>query len=97
MHIAFIPSDPAAAARQRPRCRSTAVQVACVITFRLTATYMLLPVGFGHLPEQHPPRTSSTTAYRWNSAGNWLAMAIPVFGMIGLLIAVLSATASRPV
>ena len=30
-----------------PRCQIDRRQVACVITFGLTATYMLLPVGFG--------------------------------------------------
>jgi putative amino acid transporter len=65
-------------------------QVACVITFGLTATYMLLPVGFGGI------FLNNILAKNLIDNGVTLvnsqipqAMALPVFGMfLGLLVAV---------
>lgn len=90
VHIAFIPILIPPLLHVMAQMQSDRRQVACVITFGLTATYMLLPVGFGgiflnnilakNLVDNGVPVEFSQLP---------LAMAIPVFGMfLGLLIAV---------
>ncbi len=94
IHIAFIPIviPPLLAIFNRLKIDRRAV--ACVLTFGLTATYMLLPVGFGKI------FIESVLVKNINNAGAALglhtsvpemslAMTIPVIGMvIGLLTAV---------
>ncbi|MEI4965555.1 Na+/H+ antiporter family protein [Aeromonas caviae] len=90
VHIAFIPILIPPLLHVMAQMQIDRRQVTCVITFGLTATYMLLPVGFGgiflnnilakNLVDNGVPVEFSQLP---------LAMAIPVFGMfLGLLIAV---------
>ena len=90
VHIAFIPILIPPLLHVMAQMQIDRRQVACVITFGLTATYMLLPVGFGgiflnnilakNLVDNGVPVEYSQLP---------LAMAIPVLGMfVGLLIAV---------
>ncbi|MCP1601016.1 putative histidine transporter YuiF (NhaC family) [Aeromonas caviae] len=90
VHIAFIPILIPPLLHVMAQMQIDRRQVACVITFGLTATYMLLPVGFGgiflnnilakNLVDNGVPVEFSQLP---------LAMTIPVFGMfLGLLIAV---------
>lgn len=90
VHIAFIPILIPPLLHVMAQMRIDRRQVACVITFGLTATYMLLPVGFGgiflnnilakNLIDNGVPVELSQLP---------MAMAIPVLGMFcGLLIAV---------
>ncbi|MFM7968852.1 Na+/H+ antiporter family protein [Aeromonas ichthyocola] len=90
VHIAFIPILIPPLLHVMAQMQIDRRQVACVITFGLTATYMLLPVGFGgiflnnilakNLIDNGVPVEFSQLP---------LAMAIPVLGMfIGLLVAV---------
>ncbi|MBL0666395.1 Na+/H+ antiporter family protein [Aeromonas jandaei] len=90
VHIAFIPILIPPLLHVMAQMQIDRRQVACVITFGLTATYMVLPVGFGgiflnnilakNLIDNGVPITSSQIP---------LAMAIPGCGMVlGLLIAV---------
>ncbi|MEB6607232.1 MULTISPECIES: Na+/H+ antiporter family protein [Aeromonas] len=90
VHIAFIPILIPPLLHVMAQMQIDRRQVACVITFGLTATYMLLPVGFGgiflnnilakNLVDNGVPVEYSQMP---------LAMAIPVLGMfVGLLIAV---------
>ncbi|MFL9600143.1 Na+/H+ antiporter family protein [Aeromonas dhakensis] len=90
VHIAFIPILIPPLLHVMAQMQIDRRQVACVITFGLTATYMLLPVGFGgiflnnilakNLIDNGVPVELSQLP---------MAMAIPVLGMFcGLLIAV---------
>ncbi|MBM0492168.1 TRAP transporter large permease subunit [Aeromonas jandaei] len=90
VHIAFIPILIPPLLHVMAQMQIDRRQVACVITFGLTATYMVLPVGFGgiflnnilakNLTDNGVPIISSQIP---------LAMAIPGCGMVlGLLIAV---------
>ncbi|KRW64341.1 sodium:proton antiporter [Aeromonas allosaccharophila] len=90
VHIAFIPILIPPLLHVMAQMQIDRRQVACVITFGLTATYMVLPVGFGgiflnnilakNLIDNGVPITTSQIP---------LAMAIPVAGMLlGLLVAV---------
>ncbi|WP_315028596.1 Na+/H+ antiporter family protein [Aggregatibacter segnis] len=94
VHIAFIPIvvPPLLAVFNKLKIDRRAV--ACVLTFGLTATYMLLPVGFGkifiesilvkNINHVGAPLGLQTTVSEVS-----LAMMIPVIGMIlGLLTAV---------
>ncbi|WP_257281638.1 Na+/H+ antiporter family protein [Endozoicomonas sp. ISHI1] len=65
-------------------------QVACLITFGLTATYMLFPIGFGSVYlNQILGGNLHENGLDIELSQMPLAMAIPVFGMfLGLLIAV---------
>lgn len=94
VHIAFIPIviPPMLAIFNKLKIDRRAV--GCVLTFGLTATYMLLPVGFGKI------FIESILVKNINTVGNSLglqtsvgevslAMTIPVIGMVlGLLTAV---------
>lgn len=90
VHIAFIPILIPPLLHVMAQMQIDRRQVACVITFGLTATYMVLPIGFGgiflnnilakNLLDNGVPLTSNQIP---------LAMAIPVCGMVlGLLVAV---------
>ncbi|MCF3097126.1 Na+/H+ antiporter family protein [Aeromonas australiensis] len=90
VHIAFIPILIPPLLHVMAQMQIDRRQVACVLTFGLTATYMLLPVGFGgiflnnilakNLIDNGVPITTSQIP---------LAMAMPVSGMLlGLLVAV---------
>ena len=94
VHIAFIPIviPPLLAIFNRLKIDRRAV--ACVLTFGLTATYMLLPVGFGKIfiesiLVKNINQVGASLGISTNVAQVSLAMALPVTGMIlGLLTAV---------
>ncbi len=90
IHIAFIPILIPPLLHVMATLKMDRRAVACVMTFGLTATYMLLPIGFGgiflqnillkYLIENGVNATASQLP---------LGMAIPVFGMfLGLLTAI---------
>ena len=89
VHIAFIPILIPPLLHVMASLKLDRRAVACLITFGLTATYMLLPVGFGKI--------FLNTILFQNLSDNGLeisvtqlpmVMALPVFGMfVGLLVA----------
>ena len=89
VHIAFIPILIPPLLHVMAKLQLDRRAVACLLTFGLTATYMLLPVGFGKI--------FLNTLLHTNLVDNGLdiqidqlpfVMAIPVFGMfLGLLVA----------
>lgn len=94
VHIAFIPIviPPLLAIFNKLKLDRRAV--ACVLTFGLTATYMLLPVGFGKIfiesiLVKNINQVGAPLGLQTSVAQVSLAMLIPVTGMIlGLLTAV---------
>ncbi|MGY3945277.1 Na+/H+ antiporter family protein [Aeromonas tecta] len=90
VHIAFIPILIPPLLHVMAQMQIDRRQVACVITFGLTATYMLLPVGFGGIFLNNIlAKNLIDNGVAVEHSQLPLAMAIPVFGMfIGLLIAV---------
>lgn len=94
VHIAFIPIvvPPLLAVFNKLKIDRRAV--ACVLTFGLTATYMLLPVGFGKIfiesvLVKNINNVGASLGLQTTVGEVSLAMMIPVTGMIlGLLIAV---------
>ncbi|WP_461538369.1 Na+/H+ antiporter family protein [Spongorhabdus nitratireducens] len=90
IHIAFIPLliPPLLAVFSRLNIDRRAV--ACVITFGLTATYMLLPVGFGNIYLNEVLGSNlKNNGLNIEAINLSSAMAIPVAGMfLGLLVAV---------
>lgn len=94
VHIAFIPIvvPPLLAIFNRLKIDRRAV--ACVLTFGLTATYMLLPVGFGKIfiesiLVKNINQAGAALGLQTNVAQVSLAMLLPVIGMIlGLFLAV---------
>ncbi|MBN6075036.1 Na+/H+ antiporter family protein [Aggregatibacter actinomycetemcomitans] len=94
VHIAFIPIviPPMLAIFNKLKIDRRAV--ACVLTFGLTATYMLLPVGFGKIfiesiLVKNINTVGSPLGLQTSVGEVSLAMTIPVIGMVlGLLIAV---------
>lgn len=94
VHIAFIPIviPPLLAIFNRLKIDRRAV--ACVLTFGLTATYMILPVGFGKIfiesiLVKNINQAGAPLGLETNVAQVSQSMLIPVTGMIlGLLIAV---------
>ena len=94
VHIAFIPIvvPPLLAVFNKLKIDRRAV--ACVLTFGLTATYMLLPVGFGKIfiesvLVKNINHVGSPLGLQTTVSEVSLAMMIPVIGMIlGLLTAV---------
>ncbi|KAE9526283.1 Na+/H+ antiporter family protein [Testudinibacter aquarius] len=94
VHIAFIPIVVPPLLDIMNRLKLDRRAVACVLTFGLTATYMILPVGFGKI------FIDNILVTKINEAGAALglhttaaqvsaSMLIPVLGMIlGLLVAV---------
>ncbi|MFR9721291.1 Na+/H+ antiporter family protein [Aeromonas diversa] len=90
VHIAFIPILIPPLLHVMAQMQMDRRQVACVITFGLTATYMLLPVGFGGIFLNNILAKNLIDNGMPVVAGQVpLAMAIPVGGMfLGLLVAV---------
>ncbi|KGQ70188.1 sodium:proton antiporter [Chelonobacter oris] len=94
VHIAFIPIVVPPLLDIMNRLKLDRRAVACVLTFGLTATYMILPVGFGKIFIDNIIVTKINEAgtalgLQTNAAQVSSAMLIPVTGMIlGLLIAV---------
>lgn len=90
VHIAFIPILIPPLLHVMAQMQIDRRQVACVITFGLTATYMLLPVGFGGIFLNNILAKNLIDNGVPVEPGQLpLAMAIPVLGMfLGLLIAV---------
>ncbi|WP_454009319.1 Na+/H+ antiporter family protein [Aeromonas sp. Marseille-Q7275] len=90
VHIAFIPILIPPLLHVMAQMQIDRRQVACVITFGLTATYMLLPVGFGGIFLNNilaKNLIDNGVAVEFGQLP--LAMAIPVLGMfVGLLVAV---------
>ena len=90
VHIAFIPILIPPLLHFMAQMQIDRRQVSCVITFGLTATYMLLPVGFGGIFLNNilaKNLIDNGVAVEFSQLP--LAMAIPVLGMfIGLLVAV---------
>ncbi|MCK3658707.1 sodium:proton antiporter [Pasteurellaceae bacterium Pebbles2] len=94
VHIAFIPIVVPPLLSIFNRLKLDRRAVACVLTFGLTATYMLLPVGFGKIfiesiLVKNINEAGANLGIHTNVAEVSLAMSIPVSGMIlGLLIAI---------
>ncbi|WP_110634101.1 Na+/H+ antiporter family protein [Salinicola salarius] len=94
VHIAFIPILVPPLLTLMNRLRLDRRAVACVITFGITAPYMLLPVGFGAIFLNDILLNNLNTSgaefgLQVEAAQVPLAMAIPIGGMaLGLLIAV---------
>ncbi|MCW0505889.1 sodium:proton antiporter [Aeromonas piscicola] len=90
VHIAFIPILIPPLLHVMAQMQIDRRQVACVITFGLTATYMLLPVGFGGIFLNNIlAKNLIDNGVPVEHGQLPLAMAIPVLGMfVGLLIAV---------
>lgn len=94
VHIAFIPIVVPPLLSIFNRLKIDRRAVACVLTFGLTATYILLPVGFGKIfiesiLVKNINQAGATLGLQTNVAQVSLAMLLPVIGMIlGLLIAV---------
>ena len=94
VHIAFIPIliPPLLSVFNQLKIDRRAV--ACVLTFGLTATYMLLPVGFGKIfiesiLVKNINQAGASLGLQTNVAQVSYAMLIPVIGMVlGLLFAV---------
>ncbi|MFB0767508.1 Na+/H+ antiporter family protein [Aeromonas salmonicida] len=90
VHIAFIPILIPPLLHVMAKMKVDRRQVACVITFGLTATYMLLPVGFGGIFLNNILAKNLIDNGVPVELGQLpMAMAIPVLGMfLGLLVAV---------
>ncbi|MGL5947506.1 MAG: Na+/H+ antiporter family protein [Aeromonas sp.] len=90
VHIAFIPILIPPLLHVMAQLRLDRRLVACVLTFGLTATYMLLPVGFGGIFLNNIlAKNLMDNGVVMTPAQVPLAMALPVFGMLlGLLVAV---------
>lgn len=90
VHIAFIPILIPPLLHVMAKMKVDRRQVACVITFGLTATYMLLPVGFGGIFLNNILAKNLIDNGVPVELGQLpMAMVIPVLGMfLGLLVAV---------
>ncbi|WP_439239877.1 Na+/H+ antiporter family protein [Lonepinella sp. BR2474] len=94
VHIAFIPIVVPPLLSIFNRLKLDRRAVACVLTFGLTATYMLLPVGFGKIfiesiLVKNINEVGASLGVHTSVAEVSMAMAIPVTGMIlGLLFAI---------
>ena len=94
VHIAFIPIVVPPLLSIFNRLKIDRRAVACVLTFGLTATYMLLPVGFGKIfiesiLVKNINQAGAALGLQTDVAQVSLAMLLPVIGMIlGLLTAV---------
>jgi len=91
VHIAFIPILIPPLLHSMAQLQLDRRVVACVMTFGLVGTYMLLPVGFGGIfLNEILLKNLVNNGIQAVSSQLPLAMAIPVFGMfLGLLTAVL--------
>ncbi|OOF81579.1 Na+/H+ antiporter family protein [Rodentibacter caecimuris] len=94
VHIAFIPIVVPPLLSIFNRLNIDRRAIACVLTFGLTATYMLLPVGFGKIfiesiLVKNINQAGANLGLQTDIAQVSLAMLLPVIGMIlGLLTAV---------
>ncbi|MDO4627299.1 MAG: Na+/H+ antiporter family protein [Pasteurellaceae bacterium] len=94
VHIAFIPIVVPPLLSIFNKLKIDRRAVACVLTFGLTATYMLLPVGFGkifieNILVKNINEVGKPLGLQTDVAQVSLSMLLPVIGMIiGLLIAV---------
>ena len=94
VHIAFIPIVIPPLLNIFNKLKLDRRAVACVLTFGLTATYMLLPVGFGKIfiesiLVKNINEAGATLGLQTNVAQVSMGMLIPVMGMIlGLLTAI---------
>ncbi len=90
VHIAFIPILIPPLLHSMAKLQLDRRVIACLITFGLVATYMLLPVGFGGIfLNEILLKNLVDNGVKAVSAQLPIAMAIPVFGMfLGLLVAV---------
>ena len=94
VHIAFIPIVVPPLLSIFNKLKIDRRVVACVLTFGLTATYMLLPVGFGKIfiesiLVKNINQAGASLGLQTNVAQVSLAMLLPVIGMIlGLLTAI---------
>ncbi|WP_108651179.1 Na+/H+ antiporter family protein [Dongshaea marina] len=90
VHIAFIPILIPPLLHVMAQMKLDRRMVACIITFGLTATYMLLPVGFGGIfLNTILAKNLIDNGLQISASQLPLAMAIPVGGMLlGLLVAV---------
>jgi predicted histidine transporter YuiF (NhaC family) len=91
VHIAFIPILIPPLLHSMAQLQLDRRVIACVITFGLVGTYMLLPVGFGGIfLNEILLKNLVNNGVQAVSSQLPLAMAIPVFGMfLGLLTAIL--------
>lgn len=91
VHIAFIPILIPPLLHSMAKLELDRRVVACVLTFGLVATYMLLPIGFGGIFLNEILLQKMLENGVSASQGQLpIAMAIPVFGMfLGLVVAVL--------
>ncbi len=91
VHIAFIPILIPPLLHSMAQLQLDRRVVACVITFGLVGTYMLLPVGFGGIfLNEILLKNLVNNGVQAVSSQLPLAMSIPVFGMfLGLLTAIL--------
>ncbi len=90
VHIAFIPILIPPLLHSMAQLQLDRRVIACVITFGLVGTYMLLPVGFGGIfLNEILLKNLINSGIEANSSQLPLAMALPVFGMfLGLLTAI---------
>ena len=94
VHIAFIPIVVPPLLSIFNKLKIDRRAVACVLTFGLTATYMLLPVGFGKIfiesiLVKNINQAGASLGLQTDVAQVSLAMLLPVIGMIlGLLTAI---------
>ena len=94
VHIAFIPIVIPPLLNIFNKLKVDRRAVACVLTFGLTATYMLLPVGFGKIfiesiLVKNINEAGATLGLQTDVAKVSMGMLIPVMGMIlGLLTAI---------
>lgn len=91
VHIAFIPILIPPLLHSMAQLQLDRRVVACVMTFGLVATYMILPLGFGGIfLNEILLKNLTSNGIEALSSQLPIAMSIPVFGMfIGLIIAVL--------
>jgi len=90
VHIAFIPILIPPLLHSMAKLQLDRRVIACLITFGLVATYMLLPVGFGGIfLNEILLKNLVDNGVKAVSTQLPIAMAFPVFGMfLGLLVAV---------
>ena len=94
VHIAFIPIVVPPLLSIFNKLKIDRRAVACVLTFGLTATYMLLPIGFGKIfiesiLVKNINQAGASLGLQTDVAQVSLAMLLPVIGMIlGLLTAI---------
>ncbi len=101
VHIAFIPIVVPPLLSVMNQLKIDRRAVACAITFGLTATYMLIPAGFGQIfIENILVKNINQAGEAFNLVTNTAevtkAMFIPVLGMIGGLLLALFVTYRKP-